>query len=102
MPVLIQISSFNYNEWGSISGKVTEISSDFLSDNTGNGAFYKVKCSMDNNYLIRKNGVKGLLKKGMTTIAHFKITKRSLFDCLYQKMDDWVNPAQYLKEEPEK
>jgi len=97
MPVNIQISSFNYNEWGSISGKVTEISSDFLTD--GNKAFYKVKCSMDKNYLMRKNGVKGLLKKGMTVNAHFRITKRSLLDCLYQKMDDWANPAQYQTEE---
>jgi len=98
MPVSIQISSFNYNEWGNISGKVTEISSDFLTDNAGNGAFYKVKCSMDKNCLTRKNGATGLLKNGMTAIAHFKITKRSLFDCLYQKMDDWINPTQYEKE----
>lgn len=52
MPVNIQIASFNYNEWGSIAGKVTDISSDFLTDNTGNKAFYKVKCSLDRNYLI--------------------------------------------------
>ena len=96
MPVTIQISSFNYNEWGSISGKVIEISSDFLTDNIGNKAYYKVKCSMDKNYLVRKNGIKGLLKKGMAANAHFKITRRSLFDLLYQKMDDWVNPTQYL------
>ena len=95
MPVIIKISAFNYNEWGSISGKVTEISSDFMTDASGNNAFYKVKCSMDRNYLIRKNRVKGLLKKGMSVSAHFKITKRSLFDLLYQKIDDWANPAQY-------
>jgi multidrug resistance efflux pump len=95
MPVNLQISSFNYNEWGTIPGQVTEISSDFLTDNSGNNAFYKVKCRMETNFLIRKNGVKGLLKKGMSVSAHFMITKRSLFDLLYQKMDDWANPAQY-------
>lgn len=31
----------------------------------------------------------------MTVISHFKITRRSLFDLLYQKMDDWANPTQY-------
>jgi len=97
MPVNLQVSSFNYNEWGSISGKVTEISSDFMTDASGNNAFYKVKCSMDKNYLLRKNGVKGVLKKGMSVSAHFRITRRSLFDLLYQKMDDWANPAQYEK-----
>ena len=94
MPVNIQIGSFNHNEWGKISGKVTEISSDFMTDASGNNVFYKVKCSMDKNYLLRKNGIKGVLKKGMSVSAHFRITKRSLFDLLFQKMDDWANPVQ--------
>ncbi|MDR2144836.1 MAG: HlyD family secretion protein [Tannerella sp.] len=95
MPVNIQVSSFNYNEWGILQGKVTDISSDFMTDNSGNNAFYKVKCRFDRDFLERKNGIKGYLKKGMTVSAHFIITKRSLFDLLYQKIDDWVNPAQY-------
>jgi multidrug resistance efflux pump len=95
MPVNIQIGSFNYNEWGTISGQVTEISSDYLTDNTGNNTFFKVKCRINKNYLVRKNGVKGVLKKGMSVSAHFMITQRSLFDLLYQKMDDWANPTQY-------
>jgi len=99
MPVTIQIGSFNYNEWGNISGMVTEVSSDFLIDNNGNKAFYKVKCSMDKNYLLRKNGVSGSVKKGMTAIAHFRITKRSLLGSMYQRIDDRVNPAQYLNRE---
>lgn len=97
MPVKIQIGSFNYNEWGSISGEVTEISSDFLTDASGNSAYYKVKCNMVKDHLIRKNGAKGVLKKGMTVSSHFMITRRSLFDLLYQKMDDWANPSQYDK-----
>ncbi|GHV21936.1 hypothetical protein FACS189428_3170 [Clostridia bacterium] len=97
MPVNIQIGSFNYNEWGTIPCEVTEISSDFMTDSSGNNAFYKVKCRISRNFLIRKNGVKGMLKKGMTVSAHFMITKRSLFDLLYQKMDDWANPTQYTE-----
>ena len=89
MPVRAQVESFNYNEWGTIPGKVREISSDFLTDSQGN-AVYKVKCNMERNYLILKSGKKGLL----TVNTHFMITRRSLFDLLYQKMDDWVNPKQ--------
>ncbi|MEG0462986.1 MAG: HlyD family secretion protein, partial [Bacteroides sp.] len=33
--------------------------------------------------------------KGMTVSAHFMVTRQSLFDLLYQQMDDWVNPEQY-------
>ncbi|MDR0606434.1 MAG: HlyD family secretion protein [Bacteroidales bacterium] len=95
MPVNIQVNAFNYNEWGTVSGQVMEISSDFLTNSAETTFFYKVKCSLDYDYLLRKNGVKGILKKGMEISAHFIITKRSLFDLLYQKMDDWINPAQY-------
>jgi multidrug resistance efflux pump len=95
MPVHVQVSSFNYNEWGTIRGEVAEISSDFLTGNSGNEVFYKIKCNLEKNYLIRKNGVTGRLKKGMSVSSHFMITERSLFDLIYQKMDDWANPAQY-------
>ena len=94
MPVNVQVESFNYNEWGTLPGKVTEISSDFLTDSRGN-SFYKVKCQMERNYLMLKSGQKGILKKGTTVSAHFMITRRSLFDLLYQKIDDWANPKQY-------
>ena len=97
MPVKMQVESFNYNEWGTIPGKVKEISSDFLTDSQGN-SFYKVKCEIERDYLQLKNGRVGKLKKGMTVSAHFMLSRRSLFDLLYQKMDDWVNPRQYENE----
>lgn len=97
MPVKVQVESFNYNEWGMVSGKVKEISSDFLTDSQGN-SFYKVKCEMERDYLQLKNGRVGKLKKGMTVSAHFMVARRSLFDLLYQKMDSWVNPRQYESE----
>jgi multidrug resistance efflux pump len=97
MPVNVQVESFNYNEWGTIPGRVKDISSDFLTDSQGN-SFYKVKCEMERDYLQLKNGRVGKLKKGMTVNAHFMVTRRSLFDLLYQKMDGWVNPKQYENE----
>jgi hypothetical protein len=98
MPVTLKVSSFNYNEWGTIDGKVMDISSDFFADNLSGAAYYKVKCRMEKDFLVHKKGMKGNLKKGMTVSAHFQITRRSLFDLLYQKMDDWVNPSQYMVE----
>ena len=98
MPVTVKVGSFNYNEWGTIDGKVMDISSDFFADPATGGAYYKVKCSMDTDFLMHRKGMKGNLKKGMTVSAHFMITRRSLFELLYQKMDDWVNPSQYIVE----
>lgn len=97
MPVRVQVESFNYNEWGTINGTVSEISSDFLTDNQGY-SFYKVKCELERNYLQLKNGRTGWLKKGMNVNAHFMVTRRSLFDLLYQSMDSWMNPKQYTDE----
>lgn len=96
VPVNIQVETFNYNEWGTIGGQVLEVSSDFFTDTSSGGTYYKVKCSMDKDFLIRKNGVTGKLKKGMNVTCHFVITRRSLFDLLYQKIDDWANPTQYV------
>jgi len=95
MPVNVQVESFNYNEWGMVAGKITEISSDFFTDSQAKNSYYKVKCNMEKDFLMLRSGKKGKLKKGMLVNAHFMITRRSLFDLLFQKMDDWINPAQY-------
>ncbi|MBQ8672923.1 MAG: HlyD family efflux transporter periplasmic adaptor subunit [Bacteroides sp.] len=97
MPVKVQVESFNYNEWGSLMGRVKEVSSDFMTDSQGN-AFYRVRCEVERDYLQLKNGRIGRLKKGMTAAVHFMVTRRSLFDLLYQKMDSWMNPNQYVNE----
>lgn len=97
MPVKIQVGSFNYNEWGTIPGTVENISSDYMTDDKGN-SYYKVKCRLNRNYLVlKKTNRKGFLKKGMTASAHFMVTRRSLFDLLYQELDEWANPTQYKK-----
>jgi HlyD family secretion protein len=90
----IHVDAFNYNQWGSIQGEIIDISDDFiLSDNT---PVFNVKCRLDKDYLELKNGIKGNLKKGMTVNARFMLTSRSLFELLYQKSDDWLNPSRNL------
>ncbi|GHT22645.1 hypothetical protein AGMMS4957_13110 [Bacteroidia bacterium] len=39
-----------------------------------------------------KNGYKGNLKKGMTLTGRFYLTDRSLWQLLFDKVDNWVNP----------
>lgn len=93
--VLFQISAFNYHQWGMLEGEVTDISSDYLSDANGS-MIYKVKCRPREDYLFFKNTKKkGFLRKGMTVISHFTLSRQSLFSLLYQNFDDWANPTQY-------
>lgn len=92
--VKMQVDAFNYNEWGFISGKVGEIFNDITLVNSSKGTipYYKVICSIDNPYLTLKNGYVGELKRGMTMNCRFLVTRRTLFQLLYDKVDDWLNP----------
>lgn len=90
MPVRFQVDAFNYNQWGLATGKVLEISNDinFINEKP----VFKVRCSLDQEYLQLKNGYKGYFKKGMTLQARFVVTKRTLWQLLYDRVDDWLNP----------
>jgi membrane fusion protein, peptide pheromone/bacteriocin exporter len=90
MPVRFQVDAFNYNQWGLATGKVLEISNDIHIIN--DKPVFKVKCALDKEYLQLKNGYKGYLKKGMTLQARFMVTERTLWQLLYDKVDDWLNP----------
>lgn len=93
--VSFQIDAFNHNQWGLLSGKVMDISDDVIFANSGEAVF-KVKCSLDNDYLKLKNEYKGFLKKGMNFTARFMVAKRTLFQLLYDDVENWLNP--HLKE----
>ena len=47
---------------------------------------------MDNNYLQLKNGYKGNINKGMTLTTRFHLTDRTLWQLLFDRVDDWFNP----------
>lgn len=86
-----QIDAYNYNQWGMATGKIISISSDIFMQN-GAQPFFKVRCQLDKNTLRLKNGYIGKIKKGMTLQARFFVTRRTLFQLLYDKADDWLNP----------
>ena len=88
----IQIDAFNYNDWGIITGNLSEIYNDIFASNDKSSYFYKVYCSLDTYELQLKNGYKGYIKKGMTAKTRFIVTKRSCAQLLYDKIDDWLNP----------
>jgi len=87
----VQVTAFNYNDWGMLKAEVTEISNDFISIN--NKPVFRVRCKLNKNYLQLKSGFKGKLKKGMTVRSRFIVTKRSLWQLLFDNINDWMNPA---------
>jgi len=86
-----QVDAYNYNQWGMVKGQVISISNDIFMD-SGKQPYFKVRCSLDQNQLTLKNGYIGKIRKGMTLQARFFVTRRTLFQLLYDKADDWLNP----------
>lgn len=91
MPVQMQIDAFNYNQWGTVSGVVDDISSDVIIQN--DQPFFRIRCTPDQTYLQLSNGARGDLRKGMTLQARFVVSRRSLFQLLFDKVEDWLNPV---------
>ena len=91
-PVRMQIDAFNYNQWGFVTGRVTSIADDFML--VDGAPMFRVGCSIDQAVLVLENGVKGHLRKGMTLQARFFVARRSLFQLLYDDVNNWLNPNQ--------
>jgi len=92
MLVNFQIDAYNYNQWGLAKGKVIEVFNDITIINEQ--PIFKVRCQLITQQLQLKSGFVGNLKKGMTLTGRFKVTERTLWQLLYDKMDDWLNPMQ--------
>lgn len=90
MPVRIQVDSYNYNQWGLMDGYVESISHDVI--NQGGEFVYVVRSKMNSDYLMLNNGLKGQLKKGMSITGRFIVTQRTLFQLLFDNINDWLNP----------
>lgn len=89
--VRLQMDAFNYNQWGFLDAKVFEIDHHPVINN--NAIFFRVKCSLTNHRLVLKNGYSAEVQKGMSLVARFIITKRSLYQLLFDKVDSWLNPS---------
>lgn len=85
-----QVDSYNSNQWGFATGEITEVGKDIVTFN--NTSIFKVRSTLNENYLSLVNGARGDLKKGMTVTSRFFLTRRSLYQLLFDSIDDWFNP----------
>ena len=87
----IQVDAFPYTEWGMLNGRTVEISDDYLLVN--DSPMFRVRSLLERDYLSLKNGFEGKVKKGMTVRVRFPVTERTLYQLLFDKINDWLNPA---------
>ena len=92
--VKFQIDAFNYNQWGLLEGKVIDIDRNITIQ--GEQAFFKVRSIMNTTEMRLDSGYKTKVSKGMTLTTRYTIARRSLYDLLFDKMDDWLNPKQMV------
>ncbi len=85
-----QIEAFDYNYFGVLTGTIIAVDNDFSVVN--NTPVFKVRCSFDSTHLKLKNGFIGKLKKGMNFQARFIVARRSLWQLLFDNLNDWLNP----------
>ena len=90
--VKFQLDAFNYNQWGLLEGKVIDIDRNITIQE--NQTFFKVRCALNSSVMQLQSGYKTQISKGMTLTTRYMITRRSLYDLLFDKMDDWLNPKQ--------
>lgn len=90
--VKFQVDTFNYNQWGLLEGQVLDIDKNITINQQTGEAFFHVRCIMNKNYLQLKNGYKGNISKGMTLTGRFHLTDRTLWQLLFDRVDDWFNP----------
>lgn len=90
--VKFQLDAFNYNQWGLLEGKVIDIDHNITMQ--GDQVFFKVRSALDSQSLHLKSGYSTKVTKGMTLTTRYIITRRSLFELLFDKIDDWLNPKQ--------
>jgi HlyD family secretion protein len=88
--VFFQTDAFDYREWGLLNGKVVAILKDVVS--VSDQPMFRVRCNLNSNCLHLGNGCRGCLQKGMSFTARFHLTRRSLWQLLFDKADDWLNP----------
>ncbi len=88
--VTLQYDAFNYNQWGVGHAIVYDIDKNVTiqEDRT----FFIVRCWMKDTSLSLKNGYTVNIRKGMTLNGRFLVTKRTLWQLLFDKIDDWFNP----------
>ena len=60
----------------------------------GEQAFFKVRSIMNTSEMRLESGYKTTVSKTMRLTTRYTIARRSFYDLLFVKVDDWLNPKQ--------
>jgi membrane fusion protein, peptide pheromone/bacteriocin exporter len=89
--VRLQVDAFNYNEWGFLNAEIIDISDDLIVED-GSTAYFRIRCMPEQTSLSLRNGAEAEIKKGMSFSSRIFVTRRSLFNLIFDRADKWLNP----------
>ena len=90
--IRVSVDAFPHTQWGSIQGRVQQVSPQIHSTEPSQPPYFKLLCSLDSHQLHSSESLSAQLKKGMTVQARIILCRRSIFQLLYAKADNWINP----------
>lgn len=90
--VKFQIDTYHYNQWGMLDGEVVDINNNLMTNEQTGASFFVVRSKLAQHHLSLRNGYRGQVGKGNTYTARFHLTDRTLWQLLFDKVDDWFNP----------
>lgn len=96
--VKLQFDALDYNQWGLGMARVSDIDNNITINQES--SYFIVRCELMSDSLYLKSGYGASIRKGMTLTARFRLTDRSLWQLLFDKIDDWVNPKIIDVEQP--
>jgi HlyD family secretion protein len=89
-PAKFQVEAFDYKYFGDVTGSISSIDNDFTL--LENQPHFKIRCRLDRQELKLKNGFNAALKKGLTIQCRFIICRRTVWQLLFDTINNWVNP----------
>jgi multidrug resistance efflux pump len=89
--IRIQVDALNQNEWGLLDANIIDISDDMIVESSSS-YYFRLRCRPELTYMELRNGVKADLKKGMSFTARIIVTRRTLFNLIFDKAGKWFNP----------
>jgi adhesin transport system membrane fusion protein len=81
LPARVRIGAYDYATYGTLQGRVTEVSADTLTDERGN-RYYRVNVEVDVVALLSRVQQPGLLVPGMAASADITVGKRTILSYL--------------------
>jgi HlyD family secretion protein len=89
--IRIQVDALNQNEWGLLDANIIDISDDMIVESSSS-YYFRLRCRPESTFMELKNGVRTDLKKGMSFTARIIVTRRTLFNLIFDKAGKWFNP----------